>query len=70
MFTLTAHDIREDIAVCGELALTPQKWFLGHGTGDTLAQLVRKCKDMDSKRGAVDFQYMLSLMRLSFHCAG
>lgn len=69
MFTLTAHDVREDIAGCGELALTPQQRFFGQGTGDTLAQLVRKCKDMDSKRGAVDFQYMVSLMRLSFHCA-
>ena len=68
MFTLTAQDVREDLARCGDCALTPQQILPTSGS-ETLVQLARRCKDMESKRGVIDFHYMLTIIQLSYHCA-
>ena len=71
MFTLTAHDVREDLLQCAavaDVALKPQRILPSNGI-ETLAQLAKRCKDMDNRRGVVDFQYMLTIIQLSFRCA-
>lgn len=68
LFTLTAQNIRDDVTRCGKSIFNIQSTMTSNGI-DTLAQLVRRCRDIDSRRGALDFQHIITLIRLSFHCA-
>lgn len=69
---LAAHNIKEDLIRCGDLVALMPMQGLANGSGSkssTLAQLARRCGFFDSQKGAVDFQYMVTLICLSFHCA-
>lgn len=69
MFTLTAYEVREELSRCGLDALKPQHDLRRTSELATLSQLARRCKELDSQRGAVAFHHMLALMNISFFCA-
>lgn len=66
--TLTAYDLKDEIASCADLLLEPQRASYGD-KHETLSQLAKRCTDMDHKRGAFDFHLMVALMKFSFECA-
>ncbi|KAH9918424.1 uncharacterized protein B0H18DRAFT_1123031 [Fomitopsis serialis] len=66
--TLTAYDQKDDIAGCADSLFAPHQASYGDKS-ETLSQLVKRCKAMESKRGVFDFHFMVALMRVSFECA-
>lgn len=67
-FTLTAHNVRDDaiLSAISEYCSDDQDKLNGN---QDLCQLARACKELDGRKKSFDFQYMLSLIRLSFKCA-
>lgn len=68
LFTLTAQDVRQEIARNGHRLFASEAAFKDDSEV-SLAQLAMRCRDTNSRRGSVDFQFMVSLMSFSFRCA-
>ena len=67
LFTLTAHAVQDDILLLARSAFTQET--REQDESQTLWQLARICKEMNNKKVAFDFKFMIALMRLSFKCA-
>lgn len=68
LFTLTAHDMRDDTLLSARSILRSQEQLEEYGD-ENLFQLARACQGMNHHKKSFDFQFCLALMRLSFKCA-